>query len=66
MSVVGERSEYLVPGFEKSYKSLEENREAQSRVMEEDFLLRKKSLPSNQPMERTPTCCALRRRSSAR
>ena len=24
------------------------------------------SLPSNQPMERTPTCCALRRRSSAR
>ena len=26
----------------------------------------KSSLPSNQPMERTPTCCALRRRSSAR
>ena len=24
------------------------------------------SLPPNQPMERTPTCCALRRRSSAR
>ena len=66
MSVVEERSGYLVPGFEKSYNSLEENREAQSRVMEEEVLLRKKSLPSNKPMERTLTRCALQRRSSAR
>ena len=64
--MVEERSEYLVPGFEKSYKSLEENREAQRKVMEEETELRKISLPSNKPMERTLSCCALQRRSSAR
>ena len=66
MSVDEERSGYPVPGFEKSYKRLEENREAHSRVMDEEFLLRKTSLPSNKPMERTLPRCALQRRSSAR
>ena len=66
MSVVQERSGYLVSGFETSYKSLKENGEAQRKVMEEEPDLRKSSLPSNEPMERTPTCCALQRRSSAR
>ena len=66
MSVVEERSQYLVPGYEKSYKSQEETKEAPRKVMEEESELRKKSLPSNQPMERTPPRCALQRRSSAR
>ena len=66
MSVLQESSDYLVPSFERSYKSLEESREVQQRVMEEESELRKSSPPSNQPMERTLPCCALQRRSSAR
>ena len=64
MSVVQERSEYLVLGVERSYKSQEETIEAPRKVMEPE--LGRKSLPSNQPMERTLSRCALQRRSSAR
>ena len=35
-------------------------------VMEVRSTQRRRSQPPNQPMERTPPCCALRRRSSAR
>ena len=66
MSVVEERSEYLVPGIERSYKWLEEQGEGTRTLMEEEPELGKKNLPSNQPMERTLSCYALQRRSSAR
>ncbi len=65
MSVVQERSDYLVFSFERSYKSLEENREVRRGVVDEETVLRKSSPTSNQPMEWTPPRCALLRHSSA-
>ena len=56
----------LVVGLERSYKSIEETRERQRRLVEEKAKASKSTLTPNQPMEQTLPRCALQRRSSAR
>ena len=55
-----ERPYDLVVGLERSYKSREENREGRRSLVEEKEKARKPTLTPNQPIERTPPCCALR------
>ena len=66
MCAVLARPNGLVCELKRSYKSLEANRKGQRRITMKRSELRTLSLTSNQPMERTPPRCALRRRSSAR
>ena len=56
----------LPEGLEPRTNARKQNQSLPRMLPNQGHLEPNSSLPPNQPMERTPTCCALRRRSSAR